>query len=102
MKELILIVEIVFLEIAKESLNFPITKPVRLSFWMPNDKVSTFSEIQIQNDNIDVGITEVVKIKLIERDFLVNRIKSGTEFRIGIFPKEIALGKVIKVQEYIK
>jgi len=98
MKELILIVEIVFLEIAKESFNFPITNPIRLSFWIPGDEVSAFSEIQVQNNSIDIGRTEVAKLKLVERDFLVNRIKVDTEFRIGVFPKEIALGKVIEVQ----
>lgn len=98
MKELIVIVEIIFLEIARENFNFPITNSIRLSFWIPNDVVSTFSEIQVQNKNIDIGKTEIVKIKLVERDFLVNRIKKGAEFRIGIFPKEIALGKVLEVQ----
>lgn len=98
MKELILIVEIIFLEIASESFNFPINNSIRLSFWIPNDVVSTFSEIQVQNKNIDIGKTEIVKIKLVKRDFLENRIKKGTEFRIGVFPKEIALGKVLELQ----
>ena len=44
---------------------------------------------------MDIGITEIAKIKLVERDFLVNRIKNGSEFRIGVFPNEIAIGKVI-------
>lgn len=98
MKELFLIVEIVFFEIAKESFSFPITNPIRLSFWISHDKISTFSEIQVENNSIDIGRPEIVTIKLVERDFLVNRIKSGTEFRMGTFPMEIALGKVIDVQ----
>lgn len=97
MKELVLIVEITFLETANESFNFPITNPIRSSFWILHDEISTFSEIQVQNENIEIGRTEIVKIKLVERDFLVNRIERGTEFRIGIFPKEIALGKVIEI-----
>lgn len=95
MKELILIAEIVFLEIARESFNFPITDTISLSLWIPNDELSTFCEIQVQDSGIDIGKTEIVKIKLVERDFLVNRIKSGSEFRVGVFPKEIALGKIV-------
>lgn len=98
MKELILTVEIIFLEIAQGSFNFPITNSIRLSFWITDDETSTFSELQVQNKQIDIGRSEIVKIKLIERDFLANRIERGTEFRIGIFPEAIAEGKVIKVQ----
>lgn len=98
MKELILIVEIIFLEIARGRFNFPITNSIRLSFWIPDDEVSTFSEIQVENKQIDIGRSEIVKIKLIERNFLANRIERGTEFGIGIFPEVIAIGKVIKVQ----
>ncbi len=98
MKDLLITAEIVFLEIAKDSFNFPIANSIRLSFWILDDSFSTFSEIQFQNNRIDIGKLEVVKIKLIERDFLINRIKTGTEFRMRPFPIEIALGKVIEVQ----
>ncbi len=97
MNELILNAEIIFSEIARDSFSFPITNPIRLSFWIPGDEVSTFSEIQVENKNINIGGAEVVKIKSLERDWLVNRIERGVEFRIGIFPKEIAVGKVIEV-----
>ncbi|MDR6781625.1 hypothetical protein ABIE26_001887 [Pedobacter africanus] len=98
MKELILLVEVVFLKKAEESFSFPITAPVRLSFWITDDRASTFSELQIENDAINIGKVEIVKILLLERDFLLNRIKTGTEFRLGTFPEEIAIGKVIKIQ----
>ncbi|WBV61633.1 hypothetical protein PFY12_05790 [Chryseobacterium camelliae] len=98
MRELNLIAEVVFLEIAKESFNFPITESIRLSFWIPNDKISTFSEIQIQkNATIDINKPILVKINLLERDFLINKIKEGSEFKMGIFPKAIAFGKIIEV-----
>ncbi|MCD2425931.1 hypothetical protein LQ567_24320 [Niabella pedocola] len=98
MKEITLTCEIVFLEIAEKYFNFPITNSIRSSFWIADDKVSTFSQIKIPDNNIVLGRTEVVEMTLIERDFLMNRIKSGTEFRMGVFPREIALGRVIKVQ----
>ena len=100
MKELILTTEIIFLEAARERLNFPVVNSIRMSFWIPNDEFSTFSEIQFQNNRVDIGITEIAKIKLVERDFLVNRIKNGSEFRIGVFPNEIAIGKVIDLHSF--
>jgi len=98
MKELILITEVVFLEIAKERFNFPITNSIRSSFWISECETSTFSEIQVENKIIDIGKPEIVEIKLVEREFLLDRIKSGTKFKIGIFPNEIALGKIIEVK----
>lgn len=98
MKELILNVEIIFMEIAKESFHFPVTNSIRLSFWLPEQEVSTFSEIQIKNNSIEVGKAKIVEIKLVERDFLFNKIKTGTEFKLGTFPNSIAVGKVIEVK----
>ena len=98
MKELILTAEIVFLEAAKDSFNFPIKNSIRLSFWLPDQDKSTFSEIQIENRSIEIGTTEIVEILLAERDYLFSKINIGTNFKMGVFPKIIATGKVIDVR----
>jgi len=97
MKELALTAEIIFLEIAEKSFRFPVTNYIRLSFWLPGDKVSTFSEVQPQGVSINIGGITIVKVGIVERDFLVDRIKVGTQFRVGVYPQEIAIGKVIEV-----
>lgn len=97
MNELVLTAEIVFMEIAKNSFNFPITNSIRLSFWLPKQRVSTFSEIQIDNKSIEIGKPATVKLLLIERDFLINQIKAGTIFEMGVFPNAIATGHVIEI-----
>lgn len=69
-----------------------------MSFWLPDDKTSTFAEIQVNNKNIDLGKREIVEIKIGDRDLLLNRIEIGTEFRMGTFPNEIAIGKAIEIK----
>lgn len=97
MNELVLTVEIVFMEIAKNSFNFPITNSIRLSFWLPKQGVSTFSEIQIDNNSIEIGKPATVRLLLIERDFLINKIDIGTIFELGVFPNAIAIGHIIGI-----
>lgn len=97
MNELVLTAEIVFMEIAKNSFNFPITNSIRLSFWLPKQRVSTFSEIQIDNESIEIGKHTTVRLLLIERDFLINQIEVGTIFEMGVFPNAIATGHVIGI-----
>lgn len=97
MNELVLTAEIVFMEIAKNSFNFPITNSIRLSFWLPEQGVSTFSEIQIDNKSIEIGKSTIVSLLLIERDFLINKIEVGTIFELGVFPNAIATGHVIEI-----
>src|SRR5687768_8800156 len=99
MQEITLVVEILFLEIAKESFNFPISNSVRLSFWFPDGKASTFSEIQIQGERIEIGKPQVIRINLIKRDFLIDSMKVGNEFRMGTFPIAIANGKILEIKE---
>ncbi len=95
MKEFI--AEILFLEEGKRWVNFPIKNGLRLSFWLLGDKVSTPSEIELLNENIEIGKSTLIKMRIIEREFLTGRIETGTEFRIGTFPDEVAQGKVIEV-----
>ncbi len=97
MKELFLIVDIIFFELAKENFNFPITNPIRTSFWLIDSEHSTFSEIQIQDEYIEIGKICRIGIKLLERDFLQNKIKQGAEFSLGVFPSEIAYGRVVDI-----
>ncbi|SHG15791.1 hypothetical protein SAMN04488522_104679 [Pedobacter caeni] len=98
MERLSLIAEIIFLETAKNSFSFPIGNSIRMSFWLPGDKASTFSEIQINNKIIDLGKHEILEIKLGDIGLLLSRIQKGTEFRMGTFPNEIAIGKVIEIK----
>jgi hypothetical protein len=98
MKEKTIVCEIIFGEQARQSFKFPLTGSIRTSFWIPNSKASTFSEIEIGNRNIDVGELTTVEIKIIERDFLHDKVKVGTEFMVGTFPNSIASGKILGIQ----
>lgn len=98
MERLSLIAEIIFLDTAKNSFNFPVRNSIRMSFWLPDDKTSTFSEIQVNNKSIELGKYEIVEIKLGDRDLLLNRLKIGAEFRMGTFPNEIAIGRAIEIK----
>lgn len=98
MKELVLLAEIIFLETAKNSFNFPIINSVRLSLWFPEGEASTFSEIQIQEKHLEIGKPQIVKIKLMSREFLKNKIIVGSEFKMGTFANAIALGKIVEVE----
>ncbi len=100
MKEIKLITEVTFLEIAEGSFNFPITDSIRLSFWILGDRISTFSEIIIDNKIVNVGKIEILEIIIVEREFLINGIKIGAEFELGTFPYAIALGKIIGFETY--
>ena len=97
MNEVIILADITFSKKAIDSFIFPINNTIRLSFWLSCDKVSTFSEIKPTTNNLNIGKSERVEIKLIERDFLQNRIKNGIEFSIGTYPNEIAKGKIIEI-----
>ena len=98
MKEIVIIAEILFLEIANKSFNFPITNSIRISLWLSDSNQSTFSEIQLGNEKLEIGENSKVRVKLLEQEFLQNKIKEGTEFMIGTYPEVIAKGKVIKVE----
>lgn len=98
MKELTLTAEIIFFETSKKYFNFPISNSIRSSFWIKDGVISTFAEIKIENSQIEVGELVIVKIILLERDFLYNKINIGTEFKIGVFPFEIAHGTIIDLK----
>lgn len=98
MKELILRAEVIFFKNANEYFNFPITNPIRVSFWLPNINNSTFSEFKNLNA-VEIGILNIAEIKIVERDFLLNKVKIGTKFKIGVFPDAIASGKIIAIKE---
>lgn len=98
MKEIILIVEIVFWGIAKESFKFPITNNIRTSFWLLNSELSTFSELQLLDEEIDIWEKKTALIKIVERDFLKEKLNVGSEFKLGVYPKEIAYGRVVEIK----
>lgn len=98
MKELILIVEIIFLDIAKENFNFPIMNNIRTSFWLLNSKLSTFSELQLLEEEIDILEKKRALIKIVEREFIKEKLNIGSEFKLGIYPKEMAYGRVIEIK----
>ena len=100
MKEVLLRANITFLEIAKESFNFPLNNSIRTSFWLLNSQKSTFSEIQLLDENVDILKLYEVKIKVTERDFFYDKLKNGIEFKAGTYPNEIAYGKIIEVIKY--
>jgi hypothetical protein len=97
MKEILLTVELIFLGAAKENFNFPITNPVRTSFWLLNSEYSTFSEIQPKGKKIEVWQICQLEIKIVERDFLRGMLVKGGEFKLGTYPYEIAYGRIIEM-----
>lgn len=97
-KTLFLLAEISFLDNASGSFNFPITNAVRMSFWLPDGKASTFSEIQPDPDSyLEIGRVISVKIMLADRPYLNEKIQPGTEFHLGRFPVAIANGRILEV-----
>lgn len=97
MKEMLLDVEVTFIEKAKHSFNFPITNSIRTSFWLKGSNYSTFSEVQKHTEPIQSMKPYRLKIIVGGRDVVVNMLEKGKEFRLGTFPYEIAFGKIIKV-----
>lgn len=97
MKEINLIVDILFLESAKEKFNFPLNKSIRTSFWLPNSKISTFSEIIFENEKVELNKNYRAKIKLLERDFLRGKMLANSKFEVGSYPEKIAQGEIIKI-----
>ena len=95
MKNVIINAKVIFYKSASESFNFPIIKPIRISFWLKGDKGSIFSEIKSKNKMLSWNISYNVKIKLVETDLLKNRLKKGTDFLFGTFPNAIGKGKII-------
>lgn len=98
MKELILTVEIIFLDIAKESFKFPIKNNIRTSFWLLNSELSTFSELQLLDKEIDIWEKKTALIKIIERDFLKEKLNLCSEFKLGVYPQEIAYGRIVEIR----
>jgi hypothetical protein len=89
-------VNICFLENAKERFNFPIKNPVRISFWLLNDVQSTPCELLINGFEVDVQKKYTIEITVIEQAFLAKKLLPNRAFKIGLFPIEIASGKIIK------
>jgi hypothetical protein len=98
MKEILISVEVTFFDIAKESFNFPISRSVRMSFWLPESNISTFSEIHILEEEIEIGKLCKAQIRLVERDFLRGKMNIGQEFRLGVYPTEIAYGRIMQLE----
>ncbi|KQT28486.1 hypothetical protein ASG22_19995 [Chryseobacterium sp. Leaf405] len=97
MREISLIADIVFFESAQEKFNFALKNSIRISFWLPDSTVSTFSEIIFDNERIELNKNYKARINLIERDFLKGRLSENCEFKIGNYPMTIGKGKILKV-----
>jgi hypothetical protein len=97
MKEIIFTAEIVFFERAKNYFNFPTFGPLRTSLWLPDAVASTFSEIIATENQIQIWRVCNAQIKVIERDYLKDKIIPGQEFKLGVFPLEIAYGRIFKI-----
>lgn len=97
MKEIIILAEILCLESATKSFNFPISNSVRISFWLKDGNHSTFSEIRLTDTKLEIGKKSIVRIQLLEQEFLKNKIKPDTEFYMGVYPQEVIIGRVIEV-----
>ncbi len=98
MKEIILIVEIIFLDFARKSFKFPISNNIRTSFWLLDSDISTFSELQLVDEEFDIWMKQLASLRIVERDFLKEKLNVGGEFKLGVFPKEIAFGRIIDIK----
>jgi hypothetical protein len=98
MQDRIFIAQVRFYETAKDFFNFPITSSIRLSFWIENQNVSTFSEVKIGGKNIKIDTVENVEIKIIDRSFLADKIFINNTFFLGIYPNAFAVGKILSIK----
>lgn len=96
MKEVSLLVQINFCELARKRFVFPLNNSIRTSFWLVDSNSSTFSEVTF-NDSIELNKNYNAKIKLVYRDFLKNKLNEKTNFEIGTYPEMIAKGIIIEV-----
>lgn len=93
-----LLVKLNFNENGFKWLPFPLTRPVRISFWLKNAKGGTFSEVQIkQNERVEVGVESVVEIMIGVWPGHYDNVKVGDVFCLGTFPEVIAEGIVMKI-----
>lgn len=96
--EILLLAEISFLDKAKESFNFPIFNSIRTSLWLLHAEYSTFSEIVVEPGSfLEIGRLHKVRIKLPESSFLMEKLYPDVEIKLGVFPVEIANGKILEV-----
>ncbi|GEN68107.1 hypothetical protein [Chryseobacterium rhizosphaerae] len=98
MKEKIILAEIQFNDTAQDFFNFPITNPIRISFWGEKQHLSTFSEIRITDKPIEINKKFVLEINIMDRDFLTETLKIGNPFNLGVFPIIIAQGKILDLK----
>lgn len=102
MKNITLIADIIFLETAEKNFNFPIQNSIRISFWLPDSKGSTFSEVHFYSKNVEKEKFYRVEIIVAENDLLKDKIKENCDFYIGTYPYKIAYGKIIELKSQIE
>ena len=100
MKEILLEAKIIMFDKAQKFFKFPITSEyIRISLWLNGDKVSTFSEIRPFETPINVNISSHVTVLIVEREFLKGRLTKEVEFKLGVYPEEIATGVILSINE---
>lgn len=78
--------------------QFPLLRPVRISFKLKDASGSTFSEIQIkQNESVEVGVESILEIMIGVGPGNYDHVKVGDTFYLGTFPVVIAEGIVMEI-----
>lgn len=97
MKNIIITADVIFFNSAKKGFNFPIKNSIRTSFWLFEDKASTFSEVQFFDNQIEPWVIYRATVKIGDGDFLQGRIAEGVEFKLGLYPFEFAIGRIVDI-----
>ncbi|WP_288441158.1 hypothetical protein [uncultured Chryseobacterium sp.] len=98
MKERIILAEIQFNDTAQDFFNFPISNPIRISFWGEKQRLSTFSEVRVTDEPIELNKKTILEILIVDRDFLTDTLKIGNSFNLGVFPTAIARGEILDLK----
>jgi hypothetical protein len=97
MNTIFILAEIMCFETARKWIKFPIINSFRLSIWFKDAIASTPSEVQLQDESIDILKPCIVQIAIMDRDFLQGKIEVGEEFTLGTNPIRIISGKILEI-----
>lgn len=92
--------EVVFSQEAARFFNFPINNTIRLSLWEEANGYSTPSELTF-NESVNIGRPTMAKCEFIKHGYYSNvEVAKDTIYRVGTFPLDYGLVKVIDVIRY--
>jgi hypothetical protein len=91
--------DVLFNEEALKKLSFPISKSIRMSFWIEGQNLPSFSEFTPQSEIVNLNKFYEAKVTLPHRPFFENVIEVGVKFFFGSHPVPIGFGIIRRVEE---